>query len=196
MSNPFFETWTTPFGAPPFDRIKPEHFRPAYDRALAEHRAEIDAIAAAPASFAATIVALENSGQLLRKVEAVFGNLCASHTNDALQEIERDMAPVLAKHWNDVYLNAALFEKIAALSDAGLDAESKRVLERYKLDFVRAGAKLKGGTRARLAAIVEELATLGTKFGQNVLADEQAYILPLKESDLAGVPDFAREAAA
>ena len=196
MSNPFFETWTTPFGAPPFDRIKPEHFRPAYDRALAEHRAEIDAIAAAPASFAATIVALENSGRLLRKVEAVFGNLCASHTNDALQEIERDMAPVLAKHWNDVYLNAALFEKIAALSDAGLDAESKRVLERYKLDFVRAGAKLKGGTRARLAAIVEELATLGTKFGQNVLADEQAYILPLKESDLAGVPDFAREAAA
>jgi peptidyl-dipeptidase Dcp len=196
MSNPFFETWTTPFGAPPFDRIRPEHFRPAYDRALAEHRAEIDAIAAAPASFANTIVALENSGQLLRKIEAVFGNLCASHTNDALQEIERDMAPVLAKHWNEVYLNAALFAKIDALSQEGLDAESRRVLERYKLDFVRAGAKLTGGARARLAAIVEELATLGTQFGQNVLADEQAYILPLKESDLAGVPDFAREAAA
>jgi peptidyl-dipeptidase Dcp len=197
-ANPFFETWTTPFEAPPFDRIAPEHFRPAYDRALMEHAAEIERIAgnAAPAAFENTIIALENSGQLLRRVEAVFGNLAASHTNDALQEIERDMAPILAKHWNDIYLNTRLFKRIDGLAREGLDAESLRVLERYHLDFVRAGAQLDGAAKERLAGIVEELASLGTSFGQNVLADEQAYILPLNESDLDGVPDFARQAAA
>ncbi len=199
-SNPFFEAWTTPFGAPPFDRIKEEHFRPAYDRGLSEHNREIAAIAdnAAAPSFENTIVALEDSGQLLRKVEAVFGNLSASHTDDALQEIERDLAPVLAKHWSDIYLNTDLFRRIDTLAadQAELDSESRRVLERYHLDFVRAGAKLTGEARQRLSAIVEELATLGTDFGQNVLADEQAYILPLSESDLEGVPNFARDAAA
>ncbi len=100
--------------APPFNRIVPEHFRPAYDRALAEHAAEIDAIAsnAEPATFENTIIALEDSGQLLRKVEAVFGNLAASHTNDALQEIERDLAPILARHWNEIFLNTKLFGRI------------------------------------------------------------------------------------
>jgi peptidyl-dipeptidase Dcp len=197
-SNPFFETWTTPFGAPPFDRIVPDHFRPAYDRALAEHAAEIETIASntEPATFENTIVALEDSGQLLRKVEAVFGNLAASHTNEALQEIERDMAPILARHWNDVFLNTKLFGRIDSLTHDRLDAESLRVLERYRLDFVRAGAQLQGDAKARLARIVEDLATLGTNFGQNVLADEQAYILPLNESDLEGVPDFARQTAA
>ena len=88
-ANPFFEDWTTPFGAPPFDRIKPEHFRPAYDRALAEHAAEIAAIAdnTDASTFENTILALENSGRLLGKVEAVFHNLASSHTNDAIQEI-------------------------------------------------------------------------------------------------------------
>lgn len=201
-TNPFFETWTTPFGAPPFDCITPEHFKPAYDRAIAEHKAEIAAITSDPAApdFENTIVALEESGALLRKVEGVFYNLAASHTNDALQAIELEMAPVMAKHWNEIYLDAELFARVDALQTRhaalGLDAESLRVLERYHLDFVRAGAKLQGAAKARLAGIVEELATLGTEFGQNVLADEQAYVLPLTEGDLAGVPEFAREAAA
>ncbi len=199
-ANPFFETWTAPFGAPPFDRIKPEHFRPAYDRAIAEHASEIAAIAEdpAPPSLDNTIVALEDSGRLLSKVESVFHNLASSHTNEAIQEIERDMAPVMAKHWNAVYQNKKLFRRIDALmaSASSLDPESRRVLERYHLDFVRAGAKLEGDNREKMAAIVEELAELGTQFGQNVLADEQEFVLPLKESDLAGVPDFAREAAA
>ncbi len=201
-SNPFFEDWTTPFGAPPFDRIAPEHFMPAYDKALPAHAAEIAAIANNPAAptFENTILALEDSGRLLNRIESVFHNLASSHTNDAIQKIERDMAPVMAKHWNDIYMNAALFRRIDALKQdeaaLALDAEQLRVLERYHLDFVRAGAKLKGAAKARLAAIVEELASLGTDFGQNVLADEQAYVLPLSESDLAGVPDFAREAAA
>jgi peptidyl-dipeptidase Dcp len=200
-SNPFFEDWTTPFAAPPFDRIKPEHFRPAYDRALPEHASEIATIAenAAPPTFENTILALENSGRLLSKIEAVFHNLASSHTNDAIQEIERDIAPILAKHWNDIYLDAKLFKRIDALQSQAaslkLDDESLRVLERYHLDFVRAGAKLEGAARDRFAAIIEELATLGTAFGQNVLADEQAFVLPLQESDLSGVPEFAREAA-
>src|SRR5215831_1057590 len=148
MSNPFFETWETPLGAPPFDRIRPEHFRPAYDHAIAEHAAEIAAIAANPEapSFANTIVALEDSGRLLSKVEAVFHNLASSHTNDAIEAIERDMAPVMARHWNEIYMNAALFKRIDALhqnrASLGLDAEQLRVLERYHLDFVRAGAKV------------------------------------------------------
>jgi peptidyl-dipeptidase Dcp len=201
-ANPFFETWTAPFAAPPFDKIRPEHFRPAYDRAISEHAAEIAAITddAARPTFENTIMALEKSGRLLAKVEAVFGNLASSHTNDAIQDIELEMAPVLAKHWNAIYLDEKLFRRIDALNERveslALDAESRRVLERYHLDFVRAGAKLEAGARARFAAIIEELATLGTEFGQNVLADEQNFLLPLGEGDLAGVPQFAREAAA
>ena len=200
-ANPFFEEWQTPFAAPPFDRIAPEHFRPAYERALADHAGEIAAIANAETAptFENTILPLEDSGRLLARIELVFGNLAASHTNDKIQEIERDMAPILAKHWNEIHLNARLFKRIdtlmAAAPSLGLDSESVRVLERYHLDFVRAGAKLAGEKRARYAAIIEELASLGTTFGQNVLADEQAFVLPLKESELAGVPDFAREAA-
>src|SRR5690348_3083707 len=131
ITNPFFEAWTTPFAAPPFDRIKPEHFRPAYAKAIAEHAAEIAAIAndAAEPSFENTILALEKSGRLLTKVEAVFGNLAGSHTNDQLQDIEREMAPVLAKHWNDIHLNERLFKRIDTLNDRveslALDAESR-----------------------------------------------------------------------
>src|SRR5258706_15171242 len=202
MTNPFFETWTTPFGAPPFDRIAPEHFRPAYERALSDHRAEIAAIAdlsAAP-TFENTIVAFEDSGRLLTRVELVFSNLASSHTNDELQAIEREMAPVLARHWNEIYLNARLFKRIDTLFESGasfgLDAESLRVLERHHLDFVRAGAQLEGAARETLAGIGERLATLGTQFSQHVLSDEQEFVLPLAEDDLDGLPDYARDAAA
>lgn len=200
--NPFFESWTTPFQTPPFGRIRPEHFRPAYDRALSEHRREIQAIASSdtPASFENTIVALERSGRLLIRVELVFSQLAGAHTNDALQEIEREMAPLLARHWNEIYLNAALFARIDQLYEQrdrlALDSESRRVLERYHLDFVRAGARLSGEERNRLAEISERAASLGTAFSQNVLADEQAFVLPLNEDEAEGLPGFAREAAA
>src|SRR5579872_7015351 len=107
MTNPFFEDWTAPFGAPPLDRIEPDHFPPAYDRALAEHAREIAKIAGDPdmPSFANTILALEQGGRLLHRVEAVFSNLASSYTNDALQAIEREMAPRLAAHWSAIYLN-------------------------------------------------------------------------------------------
>ena len=202
QANPFFESWTAPFGAPPFDRIEPAHFRPAYDRALDEHKREIAAIAgnSATPSFANTIIALEKSGEMLRRVEHVFHNLAASHTNDALQDIERAMAPRMAQHSNEIHLNADLFARIDALyrtrATLGLDAEETRVLERYHLDFVRAGAQLDPTEKKKYAALTERLATLGTQFGQNVLADEQETVLSLSEDDLPGLPDFARVAAA
>jgi peptidyl-dipeptidase Dcp len=200
MENPFFEDWTAPFGAPPLDRITPEHFPPAYDRALAEHDAEIGAIAAAPAGFETTIIALEKSGKLLGKVEAVFSNLTSANTNEALQAIELEMAPRLSAHWSAIYLNPDLFARIDALyagrESLGLDSEAMRVLERYHLDFVRQGAMLKGEGRARLDAVGQRLATLGTEFSQNVLADEQDFILPLQESQMGGLPGFVRDAAA
>ncbi len=201
-ANPFFESWDAPHQAPPFDRIAPEHFRPAYDRAIAEHKAEIKRIAASSESptFENTIVAFEQSGRLLTKVELVFFNLASSDTNDEIQAIEREMAPVLARHWNEIHLNADLFRRIDTLYEerAGLalDAESLRVLERHHLDFVRAGAKLAPEAKTRLAAIVERLASLGTDFAQHVLADEQDFVLPLNEEDLAGLPGSARDAAA
>ena len=200
-TNPFFESWNTPFATPPFSQIRPEHFRPAYDRAFAEHAREIAAIAEnpAPPSFGNTIEAIEKSGRMLARIDLVFGNLAASDTNDALQAIERDLAPLQARHWNAIYLNAGLFQRIESVfsqrETLGLDAESLRVLERYHLDFVRAGANLNGEGRKRYAQIGERLAELGTAFGQNVLADEQDFVLPLQESDLDGLPDFALEAA-
>jgi peptidyl-dipeptidase Dcp len=200
LSNPFFQPWTAPFAAPPFDRIRPEHFPPAYDRALEDHAAEIARIAAAPVDFDAVIVALEDSGRLLARVEAVFSHLVGVDSNAALEEIERDMAPVLARHWNAIHLNADLFTRIDALyqkrATLRLDAESLRVLERYHLDFVRAGARLADASREAFAEAGERLAELGARFGQNVLADEQQFVLSLQEADMTGLPGFAREAAA
>jgi peptidyl-dipeptidase Dcp len=194
--NPLLEPWTGPFEAPPFDRIEPGHFRPAFDAALKDARREVDAIAAnpAPPTFANTIEALERSGRSLDRVGGVFFNLTGAATNDELQAIEREIAPALARHRNDTYLNEALFKRIDALKaqedGLGLSAEQARVLERYHLNFTRAGAGAQPDAKARLAAIGERLATLAAEFGQNVLADEKAWIMLLGEDDLDGLPDF------
>ncbi len=145
-ANPLLEPWTGPFEAPPFDRFEPRQFPPAFDAALKQARTEIDAVAADPAAatFANTIEALERSGRSLDKVASVFFNLAGAHTNDELQAIEREIAPKLARHHSETYLNEALFKRIDALkADAGklgLSAEQARVLDRYHLDFTRAGA--------------------------------------------------------
>ena len=200
--NPLLEPWTGPFEAPPFDRIEPGHFRPAFDAALKDARREVDAIAAnpAPPTFANTIEALERSGRSLDRVGGVFFNLTGAATNDELQAIEREIAPVLARHRNDIYLNEALFKRIDALKaeedGLGLSAEQARVLERYHLNFTRAGAGAQPDAKARLAAIGERLATLAAEFGQNVLADEKAWLMLLDEEDLEGLPDFYRASAA
>ncbi len=202
-ANPLLSPWTGPFEAPPFDAIAPGHFRPAFDEALAENAAEIAAIAGAveAPTFANTIEAMERAGAKLDKVCAVFFNLSGSDTNDALQAIERDMSPILSRHSSAIYLNAALFARIDDLwgrRDAlGLAGEQARVLERYHTRFSRAGGGLPEEDKARLAAISERLAMLGTTFGQNLLADEKAYELVLDgTADLAGLPPALVDAAA
>ena len=201
IQNPLLAAWTGAFELPPFAQIKPGHFRSAFDRALVAHRAEIDAIAADPTapSFDNTVAALEKSGRELDRVADVFHVLAGADTSDEIEAIERDVSPLLARHNNALYLNRALFGRIADLykqrERLDLNAEQARVLERYHTRFVRAGAALEKPAQERLAAINERLASLGTQFGQNVLADEKSFAMVLEESDLAGLPDFARAAA-
>ncbi|HEV7872550.1 MAG TPA: peptidase M3, partial [Enterovirga sp.] len=180
---------------PPFERIAPEMFREAFEQALAADLAEVNAISANPQSptFENTIAALERAGRLLDQVSGVFFNLTGADTNDELKAIEREISPVLAQHRNRIYLDDALFRRVDVLSgqraEFGLDDEEARVLDRYHRIFKRQGAGLPPEVKTRLAAISERLAVLGTRFGQNVLADEQAYTLVLGEGDLAGLPD-------
>jgi peptidyl-dipeptidase Dcp len=200
-TNPFFEPWNTPDGVAPFGRIKPEHFLPAYARALAEHETEIAAIAAdpAPPDFDNTIAALERSGKALERVSNVFHVLAGAHTSDVLLDIEREMSPRIARHFNKIDTNEPLFRRIEAVMRSagkhGLDAEQKRVLERYHTGFRRSGAALDAKGKKRLGEIIERLASLSTAFSQNVLADEQAFTLQIKDdAELAGLPDFMRQA--
>ncbi|GJD51031.1 Dipeptidyl carboxypeptidase [Methylobacterium crusticola] len=199
-ADPFAEpVWTTPHALPPFERITPAHFEPAFDRALARHVEEIDAIAGnpAPASFANTVEALELSGEALRRVASTFFNLTGSHTNPELQAVERAMAPRLARHRSALFLNPDLWARVSAVGEDGLSGEQARVLERYRTLFRRAGADLAPPAKERLAAIAARLAALGTQFSQNLLADESAFTLVLEsEEDLAGLPPFLRAAAA
>ncbi|MCL2430005.1 MAG: M3 family metallopeptidase [Alphaproteobacteria bacterium] len=200
--NPLLDAWTLPGGTPPFPAIRPEHFRPAFDRAMADHTAEIEEIAACPdaPSFANTIVALERSGRALEQVSAVFHALAGAHTNDALMAVEREMSPLMAAHRNRIHLHDGLYARIKALRERrdalGLTREEARVLERYDVGFRRAGAGLAADAKSRMAAIGERLAALGTAFSHNVLTDEQAYALLLEgEEDLAGMSENARGAA-
>lgn len=201
-ANPLLAPWTAPHGLPPFADIRPEHFAPAFDAAMREHRDELRAIAeqSAPPTFDNTIAAWDRSGRRLSRVAAVFYNLCASETNAELQAVQRTMAAPLAAHDSATYMDPALFARVDALHAArdtlGLAPEQRRMLERVHLDFVRAGARLAPDAQRRYAQVMEELASLTTRFAQNVLHDESSYQLRLQgEADLAGLPDFVRAAA-
>jgi peptidyl-dipeptidase Dcp len=193
--NPFFIEWTAPFATPPFDAIKAEHFRPAFDKGMAEQKAQIEAVVSkteAP-TFANTIEPVERSGELLSKVNSVFGLYTSNHTNDALQKIEQDIAPILAKHTDDIVLNAKLYERVKAVFDArdslGLSPEQSRLLEKTYKDFVRSGAALDEVKKLELRKLNEELTILGVKFGQDVLKEDNGFTLVLeKQEDLAGLP--------
>jgi peptidyl-dipeptidase Dcp len=200
--DPFRET-DLPFKIPDFANIKTEDYRPAVQRAFAEHRAEIGAIARerSDPTFDNTIAALERSGSALRRVEAVFWNLVGTDADEGLQAIERDMAPATARHYLEISTNQPLFARIARLYDTrealGLNPEQQRVLERTYKNFVRAGAKLDAASQKRLTEIIERLAVLSTLFSQNVLADVAEYSLVLEsEADLAGLPESLRASAA
>ena len=195
--------WNGHQGLPRFDAVSDSDFAGAFDVALKAHEAEIDAIAnnAQEPTFENTVIALEIAGDDLSRVSSLFWNRAGAHTNETIQALERDIAPKMSRHYSKIGMNAALFARIDALwerRDAlGLTLEETRVLERHWKGFVKAGAKLSKPEQERLAAINEELAGLGANFGQNVLGDEKGWSLILTdEADLAGLPDFLRDAMA
>ena len=203
--NPLLQAWLAPHATPPFAEIAPDHFMPAFEQAFADHAAEVDAITRDPAApdFANTIVALERAGTLLSKVSAVFHSLVSAHSSPALLKIDSDVSLRLARHWNAILMNAALFRRVAALYEAreslNLTPEQARLLERTYTRFQRAGAGLDAAAKKRMADIVERLAELGTTFSHHLLGDEQDWFLELGEQDRDGLPEtfvVAAEAAA
>ena len=201
--NPLLEEWTTPFGMPPFDLIKAEHFLPAYQAAIAERRKEVAAITADPAapSFANTVEALEDGGRLLDKVSGVFFNLVAADTNEALQKVQQEITPQLSALQDDIGLDAALFARVKAVwerrDQLDLNAEQRKLLEETYKGFVRGGANLPAEKQKRFRDINRELAELSVTFGNNLLAETNAYRLVIdKQADLAGLPPTAVSAAA
>jgi len=201
--NPFLIAWTTPFGTPPFGEFKTEHYLPAFTEGMAQQKKEIEAVAtsAEPPTFANTLETMERSGDLLTKVANVFFMYTSNHTNDALQKIQQDIAPVLAKHNDDIVLDARLFARVKAVYDQkaslGLTPEQNRLLEKTYKDFIRSGAALDEAKKAELRKVNEELTVLSVKFGQNVLKEDNGFTLVLdKPEDLAGLPaDVATSAA-
>lgn len=201
--NPLLIESALPYRLPPFDKIKNEHFAPAFTAALAEHLKEVAAIAnqKPEPTFENTITAMERSGQTLERVEAIFGNLTGAHTNPTLQKIESEMAPKLSAHRDTIRLNGKLFARIQSLHERrdqlDLDPESKYLLERYHKDFVRAGAKLSEADKKKLKAMNAELATMQTQFSQNVLKEKNASaVLVETREELAGLADNEIAAAA
>ncbi|WP_299402151.1 M3 family metallopeptidase [uncultured Roseobacter sp.] len=201
MTNPLLQDWNTPFQIAPFDQIKDEDFAPAMEEALAQHRAEVDAIAGAdePASFANTVEALEAAGKALDKVLGAFFTVAGADSNPAREELQRQFSPKLAAHFSEISGNKALFARVAQVwedkSTLNLTDEEERVLMLTHLGFVRAGAALTGSDEARMKEIKARLAVLGTEFTQNLLADERDWFMPLGEDDLDGLPEFVVSAA-
>jgi len=192
--NPLLTLSTLPFQAPPFRRIRDADYGPAIEQGMKQHLAEIAAIADSPATptFANTIEAMERSGELLTRAYKVFSNVEQSNTNDALQKTKADIAPKLAAHQDAVYLNPKLFARVRSLYERrdslGLDAESKRLLEREYRDFVRAGALLSGADKAALTALNQEESTLTTRFTDKLLADTNASAVVVSDpKELSGL---------
>lgn len=195
--NPALLNWSGALGLPEFDKIADADFETAFAVAFPAHLAEIEAIAnnPEPPTFENTVVALEIAGELLTRASGIFWNLTGSNTNEARQALERQLSPEFSRHYSAITMNGPLFARVDTLyqqrDSLGLDAEASRVLELTWKSFVRAGAKLGDADQKKLAAISERLATLGTTFSQNVLADEAEYALVLTEADdLKGLPDF------
>ncbi len=201
-ANPLLADWPHPHGLPPFAEIRPEHFEPALELAMREHRQEVAAIGAQSqaADFDNTVAAFDRCGRRFGRISAVFSNLTASATSEALQAVQRRLAAPLAAHHSAVHTDAAFFTRLDALHAQrlalGLNAESLRLLERLHLDFVRSGARLPEPQRQRHAQLMQALAELTTRFAQNVLRDESDWQMPLPDAAaMAGLPSFVRAAA-
>jgi peptidyl-dipeptidase Dcp len=201
--NPFFAEWQTPFGVPPFDRIRPDDFVPAFEEAIRTHNAEVAAIVkdAKPPTFDNTVAALDDSGEALARVKNVFDLLAGAETNDRLQEIEARVKPMLAAHNDDIYLNDALFKRVKAVYDARetnkLDTEQATLLRNVYRRFLRGGAELAPAQKERLRTINGELSSLIVKFSNNLLKETNQYQLVVDSKDqLAGLPEGQIAAAA
>lgn len=203
--NPFFTEYATPFGVPPFDEIKLEHYKPAFLKGMEEQVKEIDAIVNARSmpDFENTIVALDQSGQLLRRVSAVFYGLNSANTSDEMQALSKELSPLLSKHSDDISLNPRLFERVKQVYDNkekfNLDKEQTKLLEETYQDFVRGGANLDSAKQVKLRQLNSEIAMLQLTFGQNMLKETNAFQLVIdKKEDLAGLPEslIANAAAA
>ena len=194
-TNPFLSEYDTPFGVPPFEQIKPEHYKPAFEQGMKEQIAEIEAIVNNPEAptFENTIVALDQSGQLLNKVSYVFFGQTNANTNDSLQALSREMSPLLSKHGDDITMNAGLFARVKAVREsadtANLDKEQMKLLDETYKDFVRNGANLDAEKQEQLRKLNTEISSLQVQFGQNMLAETNAFRLVVdKKEDLAGLP--------
>ncbi len=203
IHNPFFADWRTPFQTPPFEQIKEHHYMPAFEHGIKLHQQEVAAIAdnPEPPTFENTLVALDNSGELLTRVSNVFFNMTSAHTNDSLQSIAKRVAPMLSRHQDDILLNAKLFQRIKAIyqqrDQLGLTPEQNQLLEKYYKEFVRGGADLADSAKAELRQINEELSVLSLQFGDNALKEVNHFELVIdQEADLAGLPADVRAAAA
>ncbi len=201
-TNPLLADWSLPHGLPPFGDIQPGHFEPALQQAMRDHLDEVAAIGAQAAApdFDNTAAAFDRCGRRFGRLLAVFSNLTASATNEALQAVQRRLAAPLAAHHSAVHTDRAFFARLDALHERrhalGLDAESLRLLERLHLDFTRSGARLPEPQRQRHAHLMQALAELQTRFAQNVLRDESDWHLPLADAAaMAGLPPFVRAAA-
>lgn len=199
--NPLLEEWTTPYGVPPFDKIRPEHYLPAFERAMSLHNAEIDAIATNndDPTFENTMLAYDASGKLLTRLNLVFGMLSAAETDDRMQAVQEQLMPMLSAHDDRIMMNDRLFSRIRTLYDTrrtlGLDAEQMRLLEKTYDDFVRSGALLDEEQKERLKRINEELSLLQVRFGNNVLAETNAFTMQVSGGQLNGLSTGVRDAA-
>ncbi|WP_170360203.1 M3 family metallopeptidase [Ruegeria arenilitoris] len=201
MTNPILSDWTTPFEIAPFAEISDDDFAPALEAALQAHADEIDTIATntQPASFANTIEALEAAGEALNKVLSVFFTVAGADSNPVREALQREFSPKLAAHFAAISSNKALFQRVddlwAKRDTLDLTEEQDRVLMLTHRGFVRSGAALHGAEDARMQEIKARLASLGTAFTQNLLADERGWFMELTEDDLAGLPGFVVDAA-
>lgn len=204
-SNPFLSEFETPYGTPDFDRIKVEHYEPAFLKGIKQQNEEIKAIVENPEepSFENTIVALDNSGEILARVSGVFFALTEADTNDEMMALEAKIAPMLSEHSDNIFLNQELYKRVAAVhaqEEAGkiqLTTEQHYLLDKYYKEFIRSGAGLDAQKQERLREINKQLSTLTIEFGNHVLADNNDYLLVVdKKEDLAGLPDAVIAGAA
>ena len=201
--NPFFSEYTTPFGVPPFEKIEVAHYKPAFEKGMAEHKKEIDVLVnnSEEPTFENTIVALDQAGELLNKVMYAFSGQSSVNTTDEIQELEQELYPILSAHSDDISLNPALFARVKAVYDnqasLNLDKEQKKLLEETYKGFVRSGANLDADKQAKLRELNEQISVLELTFGQNTLKETNAFKLVIdNKEDLSGLPETLIAAAA